>query len=88
VYVSQTSCGTTPLCAAAGSYLNASDASQGLLWTSQGSSWIYTKAPVPAGATSSPDAEITDVSCGAGTCVAFGTYNSSSYIGSALWATK
>jgi hypothetical protein len=64
---------------AVGGYTDSSGNQQGLLLATRGSSWTATKAPLPAGAATNPNADLPDVACpSASACVAVGSYTDSS----------
>ena len=75
-------CPAASACVAVGNYFDSSGSPgsmQGLLLTGLGSSWTVAKAPLPAGAASNPDVQLTSVACGSiSACVVTGSYTVSS----------
>jgi hypothetical protein len=72
-------CPSASVCVAVGGYTDSSGNQQGLLLATRGSSWTATKAPLPAGAATNPNADLPDVACpSASACVAVGSYTDSS----------
>jgi hypothetical protein len=70
-------CPSTTECVAAGNYLDSSG-QQGFLLTGSPGSWTATEAPMPAGASSNPQAFVFGVTCPSATsCVVAGQYNDS-----------
>jgi hypothetical protein len=66
-------------CVAVGQYTASSGSTQGLLLTGSGSSWSAARAPLPAGAAASKNADLSYVACPvAASCVAAGTYTGAS----------
>ena len=78
--LSGVACPSATVCVAAGGYAESSGESQGLLLTLHGSSWIPARAPVPAGASANPGADMSGLmACpSVTTCVAAGDYTDSS----------
>lgn len=71
-------CESDGSCEAAGDYLDSSDHLQGLLETLSNDTWSATEAPLPANATSNPNAVLDAVTCASSTsCDAAGTYTDS-----------
>jgi hypothetical protein len=70
-------CPSAALCVATGFYTDSAGNSQGLLLSGQGSTWAATKAPLPAGAVTTPSTQplVSSVACSSGSaCVAAGSY--------------
>jgi hypothetical protein len=66
-------------CVAVGQYTASSGSTQGLLLTGSRSSWSAARAPLPAGAAASKNADLSYVACPvAASCVAAGTYTGAS----------
>jgi len=79
VSLGSVACPSASACVAVGGYTDSSGDQQALLLVSRGSSWTATKAPLPAGAATNPNAYLPDVACpSATTCVATGSYTDSS----------
>ena len=77
--VKAVACPSAASCTAGGSYPDTSGDSQGLLLTRHWGSWTPTRAPLPAGAATNPEAAITAVACPSATvCTAIGSYSDSS----------
>ena len=73
------SCASAGNCAVVGSYRDNSGHFQGLLLTETSGTWRATKAPLPAGAASTPATFLASVSCApTGHCTAVGEYHDSS----------
>jgi hypothetical protein len=71
-------CESDGSCEAAGDYLDSSGHLQGLLETLSDGTWSPTEAPLPADATSNPNAVLDAVTCASSTsCAAAGTYEDS-----------
>ena len=76
--VKAVACSSAASCTAGGSYPDTSGDSQGLLLTRHWRSWTAVRAPLPAGAATSPEAVITAVACPSATvCTAIGSYSDS-----------
>lgn len=76
VSLSSVACAGPSGCVAVGSYLDSSDANQGLLLTGAGTAWTGVEAPLPGGAM---DAALSAVACPAtDRCVAVGEYGDAS----------
>jgi hypothetical protein len=72
-------CASASDCVAAGDYIDASDARDGLLETGSGSSWTAIEAPLPTDANPKARAHIDSVACpSTSSCVAVGYYTDSS----------
>jgi hypothetical protein len=75
VDLGQVACPTATRCISVGQYGGSSGSNQGLLLTGWASSWTAARAPLPAGAATSQNAELSDVACPSATaCVAAGSY--------------
>ena len=78
-YLSGVACPSVTVCVAAGTYTDSSGKIQGLLLTRHGPSWTPVKAPLPAGAATTPGVGLSRVACPSVTvCVAAGAYTDSS----------
>src|ERR1022692_1380292 len=74
-WLASVACPSAAVCVAAGQYYDRSGNWQGLLLAGRGSSWTVIKAPLPAGAATSPSPWVPGVACpSAATCVAAGYY--------------
>ena len=75
VILSSVACATATSCAAVGRYTATSGSPQALIVTGDASSWTGHTAPLPADASSRPEAELSSVACpAAGRCTAVGRY--------------
>jgi RHS repeat-associated protein len=68
-------CPSATVCEAVGFYADPKGNQEGLIESLSGATWIPTRAPLPAGAGSSPSAELNAISCSSvSACVAVGSY--------------
>ena len=75
VDLGQVACPSAARCVSVGQYGGSTGSNQGLLLIGWGSSWTAAQAPLPAGAATSQNAELSDVACPSATaCVAAGSY--------------
>jgi hypothetical protein len=75
VDLGQVACPSATRCVSVGQYGGTAGSNQGLLLTGWGSTWTAARAPLPAGAATSQNAELSDVACASATaCVAAGSY--------------
>lgn len=78
-FLNSVTCRTSSECVAAGNYPDTSGATQGLIVTGSGNSWISTEAPLPPNAASSPQANLTAAACPSpSSCIVTGVYTDSS----------
>jgi hypothetical protein len=86
--VRSVACQSAASCVAVGQYTDSAGNQDGLLLTGAPGGWAATQAPLPAGAGSQPDPQLSAVSCpAASSCVAVGTYSGTSY-GQAMLLTE
>lgn len=83
---SAVACPASGACVAVGEYQNSAAVSLGVLLTGSGTTWTATKAPLPAGAsTTTPSVSVNSVACPAATdCMAGGAYMDSAKNGQGL----
>jgi hypothetical protein len=69
-------CGSVSVCVVAGRYFDAAGNLQGLLLTGSGSSWTAIQAPLPPGAATNPDVQLSGLACAPASseCAAVGSY--------------
>ena len=84
------SCGAAGDCSAVGTYIDSSNATQGLLVTESAGAWQPgTEASLPANAQSSPFVRLGSVSCvSSGECTAVGRYADTGGNSQELWVTE
>ena len=79
-WLASVACASVVSCTAVGSYTDSSGSQQGLIVTGSGSSWMASRAPVPAGAASNPSVALASVACPSAACTAVGGYTDASAI--------
>jgi hypothetical protein len=73
--LASSACPTSTWCVVTGSYVSATNGTQGLVLTLNGGSWLPLRAPLPMNAVSFQDAGLGDISCWAvNGCIAVGSF--------------
>lgn len=83
------SCPRPASCVAVGGYLDKAGAARALILTRSGGSWVPSQPPLPSNAASSPDVQLSGVSCSSpSSCVIAGSYLGKSRHSEALLLTR